>query len=147
MIYLILAVSLVVLCLIAAIVLRLLRASKEKRGEVLSLPKNKRAIILLSSVFVALALVAGSFFVLTAGTTGIRAGSAAKDFLREKYGPSPTWELAIGRHIEHCKEPEAGSYEVDYQYAGKRGALLVEYAERDGTFAFKVTPKEELSAP
>ena len=142
MVYLILAVNLAVLGLIAAFVTRLVRASKVERGEMLGFQKYKRAIILLSSVFVAAVLVVGCVFFFLVGTTGIRAGSAAKDFLREKYGQSETWELSLGKHIERSKKPEAGSYEVDYQYAGKRGVLLVEYAESDGRLAFKVSPKE-----
>lgn len=143
MVYLILAVNLAVLGLAAAFVVRLFRASKEERGAMLSFQKNKRAILLISSVFVAFALILGGFFISLVGTTGIRAGSAAKDFLREKYGQSATWELSLGKHIEHSKKPAAGSYEVDYQYAGKRGVLVVEYAERDGRLAFRVTPKEK----
>lgn len=140
---LILAVNLAVLGLIAAFVIRLVRASKEKRGEMLSFRRNKRAIILLSSVFVALVVVVGGAFVFLFGTTGVRAGSAAKDYLREKYGQSETWRLSLGKHVERSKKPEAGSYEVNYRYAGKRGVLLVEYAESDGKLAFKVSPKEK----
>lgn len=143
MVYLILAVNLAVLALFIFFVIRFVRASKVKRSAMLGIRKNKRAIILLSSVFAAAFLaIAGTFFFLV-GTTGMRAGSAAKEYLKEQYGPSATWELSWGEHIERSKKPAAGTHEIDYHYAGKSGSLLVEYAEHDGKIAYKVTLKQK----
>ena len=143
MVYLILAVNLAVLALVIFFVIRLVRASKEKRSEMLGIRKNKRAIILLSSVFVAATvIIAGAFFFFV-GTTGMRAGSAAKNYLEEQYGPSATWELSWGEHIERSKKPAAGTYEIGYQYGGKSGYLVVEYTEHEGKMTYKVTPKQK----
>jgi len=142
MFYLILALNLAVLALVAAFVIRLARASKEGKGEILSVQKNKRAIIFGLSVFVAIALIVGGAFFFLVGTTGIHAGSAAKDFLREKYGASETWELSFGQHTERSKKPASGNYEISYLYAGKSGVLSVEYTEHDGKISYRVTPKE-----
>ena len=143
MVYLILAVNLAVLALIVVFAMRFIRAPKEKRSEMLGIQKNKRAIILLASVFVAIALVVGGAFFFFVGTTGMRAGSVAKDYLEEKYGPSETWELSYGEHTEQSKKPAVGTYEIGYHYAGKSGFLVVEYAERDGKITYKVTPKQK----
>lgn len=143
MVYLILAVNLAVLVLFVVFVIRLVRASKEKRSEMLDIRKNKRAIIFLAFVFVVIALtVAGSFFFLV-GTTGMHAGRAAKNYLKEQYGPSATWELSWGEHIKRSEKPAAGTHEIDYHYAGKSGSLVVEYAEHGGKITYKVTPKQK----
>lgn len=143
MVYFILAVNLAVLALIIVFVIRLVRASKEKRSEMLGIQKNKRAIILLSSVFaVAVLAIAGAFFYFV-GTTGMGAGSAAKNYLEAQYGPSATWELSWGAHIERSKKPAAGTYEIGYQYGGKSGLLVVEYTEQEGKMTYKVTPKQK----
>ncbi len=76
MVYLILAVNLAVLALVIFLTMRLVRASKEKRSEMLDIRKNKRAIILLSSVFVAVAIVIAGAFFFFVGTTGMGAGRA-----------------------------------------------------------------------
>lgn len=143
MVYLILAVNLAVLALIVVFAIRFLRAPKEKRSEMLGIQKNKRAIILLASVFMAVAIVIAGTFFFFVGTTGMGAGSAAKDYLEGQYGPSATWEISWGAHIERSKKPAAGTHEIDYRYAGKTGSLLVEYVERDGKITYKVTPKQK----
>lgn len=143
MFYLILTVNLVILALLAAFVVRFIRAPKEKRSEMFGFLQNRRAIIVLVSGFIAFTLIGGGAFFFLVGTTGIRAGSAAKDYLREKFGASQTWELSLGDHTERSKKPAAGTYEVEYRYDKKSGVLLVEYSEIDGKLAFKVTPKEK----
>jgi len=143
MVYLILAVNLAVLALIVVFAIRFIRAPKEKRSEMLGVRKNKRAIIVVSSGFVAIALIVAGAFFFFVGTTGMHAGSAAKDYLEEQYGPSATWELSYGVHTERSKKPAVGTYEIGYHYAGKIGFLLVEYAEHDGKITYKVSPKQK----
>ena len=115
-------------------------SSDLKRADMVR-PKKKTILTVVGvsvAAFVAIGVLIFSFF----GVTGIHATSAAKNYLREQYGPRDIWEISLSEHVERSKKPEAGLYQLHYRYGEKEGDLVVEYFERDGKLAFKITPKE-----
>ena len=141
MIYVILAAQLAVLGLIAVFVVRLFRAKPEQRPNMMR-PKRKPILIVVGASVAAFVVVGGLIFFFF-GPTGVRATSAAKDYLGERYGPRDTWEISLSEHVERSKKPEAGFYRLHYRYGEKEGDLVAEYFERDGKLAFNITPREK----
>ena len=139
MFYVILAINLTLLGLLATFVVRLIRASPEVRREMLRV--KRRTVVIIAGAFVVTLLAVGVLVFSTFGLTGIRAVSAAKDYLHEQYGDRDTWDIQLSDHIEHSKKPETGVYHLHYQYGEKEGFLVAEYFERDGKLTFKITPK------
>jgi hypothetical protein len=141
MFYVVLLVQLAVLALIVAAAVRWFRVKPEQRSVIVRQKKKAILVAIGASVvvFVAISAAIFSFF----GVTGIRATSAAKDYLRDQYGPRDAWEISLSGRVERSKKPEAGSYQIHYLYGEKQGDLVAEYFERDGKLAFKITPKEK----
>ena len=141
MFYLILAIDLLLLSLVATFVVRLARACPEKRKEMLR--PSKKTILIFTGMFVAVVLTSGAAIFSFFGITGIRATWAAKDYLREQFGARDSWDIALSEHVERSKKPAAGAYQVHYRYGDKEGSLVVDYFERDGKLVFEITPKDK----
>ena len=141
MIYLILAVDLLLLSLVAGLAVRFLRASPERRKEMLR-PRMKNVLISVAAV-VALFLVTCAACFSLIGLTGMRATSAAKDYLQERFGARDSWSIGVLEHVERSKKPEAVAYRIHYRYGEKEGTLLAEYVERDGKLVFKISPEDK----
>lgn len=139
MFYLILAIDLLVLGLVATFVVRFARASAEKRGQMLR--PSKRTVLIFAGILLVLLVASGAWVFSFFGTTGIRATWAVEDYLREQFGARDSWHIELSEHVERSKEPTAGVYEVHYRYGEKEGSLVADYFERDGKLVFKITPK------
>jgi hypothetical protein len=140
MFYPLLTVDLLLLVLGTIFAVRLVRATPEMRKEMVRLKKS--TVILFAGVVV-VALIAVSVLVLSSfGLTGIRAVAASKSYLRDKYGVRDSWNIRLAEHIERTKKPEAGVYQISYEYGEKKGQLVVEYYERNGKLAFEVRSQE-----
>ena len=141
MFYVILVINLAILGLVVALAVRLFRASPEKRSAMLR-PK-KKTILFAAGTFAVFFIVVGAVIFSAFGTAGISVTSAAKDYLREQYGPVDTWTIDLSDHVERSQKPESGLYQIHYRYGDKEGDLVVEYFERDGKLAFKITPRQK----
>jgi hypothetical protein len=140
MVYLILAANLLILTLVARFVMRLWRASPDKRKEMLR--PRKRTVLIFAGLFVAVFLVISTAMISFFGFTGIRAGWAARAYLREQFGARDRWGIQLTHHVVRSKKPQAGVYQANYRYGERKGILEVEYFERDGKLVFKITPKD-----
>jgi hypothetical protein len=120
-------------------VVRFAQSSPEKRREIFT-PKG--GLRIAGSIMVLLALSVG-VFLFVFGTASFGAMSAAKDYLREQFGPSASWSVAVHEHTKASTHPRKGSYQMTYKYGKERGALSVEYTEEGGELIYKITPSEK----
>jgi hypothetical protein len=141
MFYLILAIALLLVGLVAGFIVRFVRASAEKRTEMLR-PRRKTILIFAGAV-VAVFLATSAATLSILGLTSVRVSSAASDYLREQFGTRDHWSIQVSDHVERSKKPAAGSYHVHYHYGEKEGLLLAEYFEREGKLVFKFTPEDK----
>jgi hypothetical protein len=141
MFYLILAIDFLLLGLVVVFVIRLARASPEKRKEMLR--PSRKTILIFAGTIVAVFLISGAVIFSFFGTIGICATLATRDYLKGQFGPRDSWSIALSEHIERSKKPAAGVYQIHYQYGEKEGSLVAEYFEQDGKLVFKITPKDK----
>jgi hypothetical protein len=142
MFYAFLALDFAVICVLIAIVVRMVRAPRPENRDDARRAK-RRSVLYLAGAFSALAIVTASLAIAFVGVTGIRATFAAKNYLRERYGGRDSYSIEVTDHVERSTKPASGTFHFKYRYGELQGVLVAEYVERDGKLVFNFVPNNQ----